>query len=401
MQDGDIDENYKTRWFAAPKSPAQMSIDEQINLRFRSTLESVEKFGMEHPWWSQECEKHSLALILLLDQFSRHIYRDDDDTARAKIASNTSMALLLTERCIAKGWHILYKPHEYVFAMMPLRHDRSIPPDEAIGIDSQSRERVRSQVVVGRLERVLQLTDACQAVQHQEQDLLTKFRKVTLSRLHHELGMLGDPADIFEFNPTRPPPSAEEDDRISKEPLYVAVRDFWMSRGAPRVVCLSLSGGVDSMVLARILSVMKRKTAVFRAPPPPSSDGGGLNGSSGNSSSQNDNPNLNARKGGEPECVVRLVSAHVDYGNRPESSAESQFVEEYSMELGFEPRVVHILDKTGGKNRAQGDRNAYEEISRDVRYDLYKEIVAEFGECGAVACSGVIFGHHIGDLQAC
>jgi uncharacterized protein (DUF924 family) len=400
--DGDVDVNYKTRWFAASGSGAQSAIDEQINNRFRRTLEAVESSGTEHPWWIKECAKHSLALILLLDQFSRHMYRGGDDESRAKIARNTSSAVLLTERCIANGWHLTYKPHEYVFAVMPLRHDRSLTTGEiqaaAADGDPLSLERARSQVVVERLERVLKLTDACQAVQSQEQALLDKFQKVTLSRMHHELGMLGDPADIFEFNPTRPASSTAEDDQISREPLYVAVRDFWKARGSPSVVCLSLSGGVDSMVLCKILSVMKRKTA-----PRNNSNGSTPSGAGASilppppSSSQNANPNL--KSGSIVRGIERLASAHVDYGNRPESSAESKFVEEYAAEMGFESRVAHVLEKTGGKSRSQGDRNAYEEISRDARYDLYKDVLCEFGQGGEVACSGMVFGHHVGDLQ--
>lgn len=38
-------------------------------------------------------------------------------------------------------------------------------------------------------------------------------------------------------------------------------------------------------------------------------------------------------------------------------------------------------------------RDEYEKVSRDIRYGFYNQVL------GASGCSGVIFGHHLGDVQ--
>jgi tRNA(Ile)-lysidine synthase TilS/MesJ len=38
-------------------------------------------------------------------------------------------------------------------------------------------------------------------------------------------------------------------------------------------------------------------------------------------------------------------------------------------------------------------REEFEKISRDIRYDFYKSIM------GSTGCRGVLFGHHLGDVQ--
>ena len=110
---------------------------------------------------------------------------------------------------------------------------------------------------------------------------------------------------------------------------------------------VSLSGGVDSMVLACILS------------------------------------RLGAGR-------WRVAGAHIDYGNRPESGAEADFVAAWCAEQGIEFRLKRIEDL----RRGIAGRDEYERESRRVRYDFYAACLAEFAGCG-----GVCVGHHAGDVQ--
>ncbi len=110
---------------------------------------------------------------------------------------------------------------------------------------------------------------------------------------------------------------------------------------------VSLSGGVDSMVLAFILS------------------------------------RLGAGR-------WRVAGAHIDYGNRPESGAEAEFVAAWCAEQGIEFRVKRIEEL----RRGIAGRDEYERESRRVRYDFYAACLAEFAGCG-----GVCVGHHAGDVQ--
>ena len=110
---------------------------------------------------------------------------------------------------------------------------------------------------------------------------------------------------------------------------------------------VSLSGGVDSMVLACILS------------------------------------RLGAGR-------WRVAGAHIDYGNRPESGAEADFVAAWCAEQG----IVFRLKRIEELRRGIAGRDEYERESRRIRYDFYASCLAEFGGCG-----GVCVGHHAGDVQ--
>jgi len=110
---------------------------------------------------------------------------------------------------------------------------------------------------------------------------------------------------------------------------------------------VSLSGGVDSMVLAVILS------------------------------------RLGAGR-------WRVAGAHIDYGNRPESGAEADFVASWCAEQG----IVFRLKRIEELRRGIAGRDEYERESRRMRYDFYAACLAEFPGCG-----GVCVGHHAGDVQ--
>jgi tRNA(Ile)-lysidine synthase TilS/MesJ len=63
-----------------------------------------------------------------------------------------------------------------------------------------------------------------------------------------------------------------------------------------------------------------------------------------------------------------------------------QWCEEQGLE--FRLRVVSEV------RRGVTGRDEYERVSRDLRYATYRAVLRDFG-CGG----GVIFGHHMGDVQ--
>ena len=69
--------NYRLKWFATANRRAQ--VDRAITTRFRATLLEAERRGVGMldgtPGWSRANPRHLVALIVVLDQFSRHIYR--------------------------------------------------------------------------------------------------------------------------------------------------------------------------------------------------------------------------------------------------------------------------------------------------------------------------------------
>jgi tRNA(Ile)-lysidine synthase TilS/MesJ len=147
---------------------------------------------------------------------------------------------------------------------------------------------------------------------------------------------------------------------LMKEPLVTTTKQFLEANINPSNshtdLVISLSGGVDSMVIAKILSILL--------------------------------PTVQCRK---------LVAMHIDYANREESSREAAFVEEWAARHGFEVHV-RIVDEV---TRGVTSRSDYEKISRQIRYGFYKDVLSLGGWAGDLAASGVgvVFGHHVGDIQ--
>ena len=119
---------------------------------------------------------------------------------------------------------------------------------------------------------------------------------------------------------------------------------------------LSLSGGVDSMVIASVLAFLKSK-------------------------------------GGYPQLDV--VAIHIDYANRPESKAEADYVEKYCGNHGIQFVVRRIDEITRGITA----RDEYETQARQVRYDMYRTVALECTKRHPQATVGVMLGHHRGDLR--
>lgn len=127
---------------------------------------------------------------------------------------------------------------------------------------------------------------------------------------------------------------------------------------------VSLSGGVDSMVIASALAYIRDTEA--------------------------------SKRNIDPDNVLRITAIHIDYGNRPESSAEASFVGRYSKQLGAKFVCRRIDEVTRGVTA----RDDYERIAREIRFELYRQCSSEAAKgCVNVASEGnvgVMLGHHRG-----
>lgn len=99
---------FKKFWFQ--KSPAT---DRRIRMRFLKALEDAKagKFG------GADTPRGRLARIILLDQFSRNIYRDD-----ARAFAGDAKALRLAQAALRKHEDRKLHPLERIFIYMPFMH---------------------------------------------------------------------------------------------------------------------------------------------------------------------------------------------------------------------------------------------------------------------------------------
>ena len=110
-------------------------------------------------------------------------------------------------------------------------------------------------------------------------------------------------------------------------------------------IVISLSGGVDSMVLFHILKRVSNN---------------------------------------------EIIIVHINYNNRDESTMEADFLEEYSKHLDVKMirhDITHIKRFQKGINRSE-----YEQESRDIRYNLYRKIQIDEN------IDGIYLAHHDGDV---
>lgn len=124
-----------TFWFDE-LSPAQwfgkdVNLDKLIAQRFSKLLKSAEQCELAH--WRQSADGR-LAEIIVLDQFSRNIYRD-----QAAAFSNDPLALALAQEAITHGYDKTLSDQQKAFLYMPFMHSESkLIHQQAVELFSQS-----------------------------------------------------------------------------------------------------------------------------------------------------------------------------------------------------------------------------------------------------------------------
>ena len=89
--------------------------------------------------------------------------------------------------------------------------------------------------------------------------------------------------------------------------------------------------------------------------------------------------------------VFPIYAASINYNNREEQTGEIEFLEEYCKYYKVKLYVANVEGFTRKKDNS-GSRTEYEEESRKVRFDLYHQIMKETN------CTGVFVGHHKDDI---
>lgn len=111
--DGLPDRAHRRRWFQGDRT-----FDQEIRRRFLSAVLFASEGGFEH-WRS--APGGALAEIILLDQFSRNIYRGS-----AMAFEQDAMARLLCRRAMDRGQDMALPPVMRAFLYMPLGHSERL-----------------------------------------------------------------------------------------------------------------------------------------------------------------------------------------------------------------------------------------------------------------------------------
>ena len=149
-----------------------------------------------------------------------------------------------------------------------------------------------------------------------------------------------DYIDILEF-PTEMYKTSFDD--IDSSSLYKIVHKFSKSVDDENII-VSLSGGVDSMVLISLLKFC--------------------------------------------EPTKQIVAIHINYKNRDETDKEEEFLETWCLDNNI-IMITHVMDI----QRSTTNREFYEKETKQQRFDFYKRVMNIYSS------NGIYLAHHKGDEQ--
>ena len=247
-----------------------------------------------------------ISIIICLDQFSRHIYRGSN-TKRGIIYINTQKSLQIANY-LYYSKKIGNLDERYIpFILMPYKHSDIVTYFKHIHTILEKK---------GMLDSIFY------------KDCLTKYlvnNKDLLDILPNKYSP-EDLRSVCDFYPNQDKP-IQIDNNLQKRELY-KICDRFIKKLETNSLTISLSGGVDSMVLTYILSIIcKDKNIYFQA-------------------------------------------FHINYGNREVANIEQQFIYNFCKQL-YIPIYIHKIQYL---KRCNSDRSYYEKITRKVRFNLYKHL---------------------------
>lgn len=364
--------SYQDFWFDGSK-------DLEIKSKFSDLLKQAENDELDE--WINNKDS-LLALVILIDQFSRNIYRNND------FRKNDNKCFDLVKTIFENKKDLDYSFCERMFLLLPYRHQRktqylnyvidklnsykpTLNKQELKMLDRFERATIQDYSKVTDTTRIvynyvksypsynlLILDNNC--MKHLLKNRIIKslliiifgfllvcifyFNIIVISIILLSILLLcynsyyllnNNVPSLYKIN-------------IENNSLYLSVKKFLESNRLKNV-CISLSGGVDSMVLTYILYQLKLRN-----------------------------------------IINNIIAVHVDYANRKVTKLEAEYICKWVNYFNI-PYVTRRIDHMQRDNNNY-DRSFYEEETRKIRYGLYKYVRILFNtEC-------VLLGHHNDDI---
>jgi tRNA(Ile)-lysidine synthetase-like protein len=301
---------FRPEWF-------KNELDEDIKKQFGELFSLVEN-GKYEDWKKTKYGK--LAYIIVLDQFTRNLSRDGD------FRRNDSKVLDLVEEMLKEREDLNYGTMcERMFILLPLRHSK----------------------ISSNIRRVLDILEEYKGF-IDNPDVLEKFKMATIKDI-----IKLDTEYVYSYPYKINHPKGYEDvldlDYGTREKLNTGINlEYIVSKFIKKYnikkVCLSLSGGIDSMVLLEIL--------------------------------------------GKLLGTDNVVCVYISHSNRDIAKRELQFLVEWCSFKG----ILLVYRKVDFMNRESVEREFYEEETKNLRFRLYRYVINKFG------LEGTCLGHHRDDI---
>jgi len=324
--------NNKNYWFGCP-----VEFDNLIRTKYKNLLDLQLYLNIE---FYQNLDKYDLlGKIILLDQFSRHIYRNNSEQNMDMIKKFDNIALqlinqygvfrkvLISSELLINDENFIehFSPEERCFLIMPYRHT----------FEENYLKQCIQLINTWKIDdyhpiykRFYQATLKALAKINNDKDM--KYHNYKNIRLN-DINSILDPNSVFDLDKI----DFQHDIHIVNNKLY---KEFvknvieYKSNNSNKIY-VSISGGVDSMVCLYLLYIYSKchHTSI--------------------------------------ELEIGAIS--INYNNRPEQHIELFMVSEFCKHLGIDYYVREINEITRTRDY---DREIYESITREIRFDAYKKM---------------------------
>ena len=332
--------SFRTFWFQASEYwfGCPVEFDEYLRINFGDLHSQVSSLPVDFELPLDEI----LERILILDQLTRHLYRGD----RTKWVEWDAKAVQYTDFLIQSGKIEEYKPAEKCFGLMPFRH---------------TFQKDKVQIVFDFIKKWHDVDP--------HQPILRRFYIATLQSLAK---INTQTMSLYKYLPSKhyfmeeidyvldtqskrfmECIDFENDMKIYDDPVYlefVKNLEFYKMEKDKKIV-ISLSGGVDSMVVSFIVSKWFQKLSSIQ----------------------------------KKEICIEAVT--IDYANREEQKVEIFMIHQWCQKMGMDHYVREINEIHRTRD---SDRDIYESVTRDIRFGMYQERIKEVDGM-------VILGHNRDD----
>lgn len=326
-------------WFSNQKVwfNATPEDDEDIKLKFEDLFEKDILYEeLYEPLYNSLKLKESISYIILMDQIPRHMYREDTELSKYIIDKSLNKIIPFVKKFYKLNSDKL-TPNEFSFVLLPLRHTKTY--DNFLFVIQETWKKIKScnseedkniynRFITASYERYAKYAfenDKEQIVHYSPQD-----RKGFTENIKDIIDTCCEYQEIFNLNFEK-----------------VHLDSILTHLDKDKTYILSLSGGVDSMVLSYLLK------------------------------SNN----------------IKFVSVHISYQNRPECQQEIDFLKEWCDILNINLYYRKIIEINRKDCMNYGLRELYESYTRDIRFNTYKIV----GELFTQKSPRVLLGHNKDD----
>eukprot|EP01084_Bolivina_argentea_P064641 117867_1 len=282
----DWTENLRNKWFVSSNSKQQFELDDYIKNKYNSLLNSLlnNKNNLLQKW--KRINSHScLAAIIVLDQFSRHIYRNEINKyskgERIMIDKCDIIALELSKYIISNNKNnnrnnllsSTFTVPQFIFCLMPFRHSKELNNIEFVlsQIDNNfNKNQILFSELITRFKRgTIKQLQGIQSINNELKlndnenfdDILQfngfdyKYKQENKQENNEEKTMKKSKRKWKKVNNN----NNNDCDIIINNKLYKTIKLYLEARNISKLKYLfvSLSGGVDSMVITQILYFLK------------------------------------------------------------------------------------------------------------------------------------------------